>query len=154
MSVNALSTKLWRERELLNLLQFKLEEQQLLLVSGKSQWVDHASREIESVLEKLQEASLSRAVASSWVATDLGLPDDVTLAQLISAVNEPAWREVLGQHLEALRNSASSIAALRDTNSTYLRAAQRAAQESLAALDPEPSGPDRDKGPRLLDTNL
>lgn len=154
MSVNALSTRLWRERELLDLLQFKLEEQQLLLISGKSQWVGHAAREIETVLEKLREASLSRAVASSWVAAELGLPDDVTLAQLSAAVNEPAWREVLTQHLQALRTSASSITSLRDTNSTYLRSAQRAAQESLAALDPEPSGPDGDKGPRLLDTSL
>ncbi|GAA1135985.1 flagellar protein FlgN [Nesterenkonia lutea] len=154
MSVNALSTRLWRERELLDLLQFKLEEQQLLLVSGKSRWVGHAAREIETVLEKLREASLSRAVASSWVAAELGMPEDVTLAQLAAAVNEPAWREVLNQHLQALRTSASSITALRDTNSTYLRSAQRAAQESLAALDSEPSGSAEDNGPRLLDTKL
>ncbi|GAA1156393.1 flagellar export chaperone FlgN [Nesterenkonia sandarakina] len=154
MSANALSTRLWRERELLDLLQFKLEEQQLLLLSGKSQWIDHATREIESVVDKLQGASLSRAVESAHLASSLGLAGDVTLTQLAAAVEDPAWREVLEQHLRALRDSASTITALRDTNSSYLRAAQRAAQESLAALDPAGSASSTDTGPRLIDTDL
>ena len=39
MSVNDLSAVLWRERELLELLTFKLEEEQLLLTAGRSRWV-------------------------------------------------------------------------------------------------------------------
>ena len=36
MSANDLSNLLWRERELLELLVFKLEEEQLLLTAGKA----------------------------------------------------------------------------------------------------------------------
>ena len=36
MSANDLSACLWRERELLDLLAFKLEEEQFLLTTGKS----------------------------------------------------------------------------------------------------------------------
>ena len=36
MSANDLSNLLWRERELLELLVFKLEEEQLLLVAGRA----------------------------------------------------------------------------------------------------------------------
>ena len=53
MSVNELSAVLWRERELLELLTFKLEEEQLLLAAGRSRWVSHASREVEQVLDIL-----------------------------------------------------------------------------------------------------
>ena len=36
MAIHELSALLWRERELLDVLTFKLEEEQLLLTSGKS----------------------------------------------------------------------------------------------------------------------
>ena len=45
MSANDLSNLLWRERELLELLVFKLEEEQLLLTAGKSRWLPQATRE-------------------------------------------------------------------------------------------------------------
>ena len=45
--LNDVSTVLWRERQLLELLVFKLEEEQLLLTAGKVRWVNHASREVE-----------------------------------------------------------------------------------------------------------
>ena len=59
MGVNELSAVLWRERELLELLTFKLEEEQLLLTAGKSRWIEHATREVEQVLERLRSADSS-----------------------------------------------------------------------------------------------
>lgn len=137
MSLNSLTTALWRERELLDLLEFKMEEQQLLLVSGKSQWVDRATKEIEAVLEKVSSASLARAVESASVASEQGLDADVPLSEIVAAVTDSAWRDVLEGHLTALRGSTARIAALRETNTQYLRSAQRAAQETLAELDAE-----------------
>lgn len=137
MSLNALTTLLWRERELLDLLEFKMEEQQLLLLAGKSQWMDRATQEIETVLEKVRAASLSRAVESASVAADYGLQDDVPLAEIVAAVKDPAWRDVLHGHLTALRACTARIATLRETNTHYLRSAQRSAQETLANLDAE-----------------
>ncbi len=44
MAASELSAQLWKERELLELLLFKLEEEQLLLIAGKSRWISHARR--------------------------------------------------------------------------------------------------------------
>jgi len=46
MAASELSAQLWKERELLELLLFKLEEEQLLLIAGKSRWISHATREV------------------------------------------------------------------------------------------------------------
>ena len=72
--LNEVSTVLWRERQLLELLVFKLEEEQLLLNAGKSRWVNHASREVEIVLDQLRAAELLRAVKVESAAEELGLP--------------------------------------------------------------------------------
>ncbi|MCT1606247.1 flagellar protein FlgN [Nesterenkonia massiliensis] len=159
MPMTSLNALLWREREMLDLLEFKLEEQQLLLVGGKSQWLDRATKEIDIVLEKVNAASLARAVESATVATELGLDDDAPLSQIVAATSEEAWRETLESHLGALRSAAARIAQLRDTNSAYLRSAHRATQETLAALDTDAYGgpgnsSSSDADPRILDTEI
>ena len=53
MSLTDLSSVLWRSRELLELLLFKLEEEQLLLAANRSRWLAHATREVEVVLDRL-----------------------------------------------------------------------------------------------------
>ena len=52
MALSDVSNILWRERQLLELLVFKLEEEQLVLAAGRARWLAHASREVESVLGK------------------------------------------------------------------------------------------------------
>ena len=68
MGANELSALLWRERELLELLSFKLEEEQLLLTAGKSRWVQHATREVEQVLVRLRSTGLARSVEAASLA--------------------------------------------------------------------------------------
>jgi hypothetical protein len=68
VGANELSALLWRERELLELLIFKLEEEQLLLMSGKSRWLQHATREVEQVLNLVREAGLGRSVEVAALA--------------------------------------------------------------------------------------
>ena len=65
-----MSALLWRERELLELLVFKLDEEQLLLSAGRSRWVQHATREVEQVLELVREAGLGRSVEVAAVALE------------------------------------------------------------------------------------
>jgi len=134
MSVNDLSTLLWRERELLEMLVFKLEEEQLLLTAGRSKWLHHATREVEQVLGHLRTAGIERTVEASLVAVGWNLPEDATLRQLAEGAPDEAWRDVLLSHLTALTALTSQIADLRDTNLTYLRAATRATQETLAGF--------------------
>ena len=82
MSLTEVSSILWRERELLELLLFKLEEEQLLLAAGRSRWLGHATREVEMVLEEIRRAELGRAVEVEAVAAQLGLPAGISLREL------------------------------------------------------------------------
>ncbi len=58
-----LSLILWRERELLDTLLYKLEIEQLVLAGGRSRWLPSAAREVETVLDAIRETELLRAVA-------------------------------------------------------------------------------------------
>jgi hypothetical protein len=134
LSANDLSNLLWRERELLELLVFKLEEEQLLLTAGKSRWLPQATREVEAVLARIRIAGVERTVEASSVALEWGLPDDATLRQLVERAPSDTWRDILQSHLTALTALTAQIAEVRDTNLTYLRAATRATQETLATV--------------------
>jgi hypothetical protein len=63
-----LSTLLWREQELLDLLLFKAEEKQYLIVTGKSRWLARIAHEIEVVLEQLRSLELERAATTETIA--------------------------------------------------------------------------------------
>jgi hypothetical protein len=130
--MNELSAVLWRERELLELLTFKLEEEQLLLTAGRSRWIDHASREVAQVLERLRLVGLERSAESAAVASDWGAPTDAPLREIVEAAPAGPWGEILAAHLRAMVELTSQIAALRDENERFLRAAARATQETLA----------------------
>ncbi|WP_210479821.1 flagellar export chaperone FlgN [Naasia sp. SYSU D00948] len=138
MSANELSTLLWRERELLELLLFKLEEEQLLLTAGKAKWLPFATREVEQVLARLRKAGIERTVESESVAAAWGAHEGATLRELIRVAPSDAWRDILSSHLTALTGLTAQIADIRDANLTYLRAASRSTQETLANLEPQP----------------
>ncbi|MEX1080067.1 MAG: flagellar protein FlgN [Homoserinimonas sp.] len=139
MGANELSAALWRERELLDLLVFKLEEEQLLLAAGKARWLQFATREVEQVMDRLRTASLARTVEVSSVAKEWGTEENATLRDLVEHAPEGAWAELFSAHLTAMSELTSQIAELRDLNETYLRSAIRSSQETLA-------GPQGDAG--------
>ena len=62
MALSDVSNILWRERQLLELLVFKLEEEQLVLAAGRSRWLVYATREVENVLGEIKRIELERAV--------------------------------------------------------------------------------------------
>ena len=149
MSANELSTLLWRERELLELLLFKLEEEQLLLAAGKSKWLPFATREVEQVLVRLRTAGMERTVESAALAAEWGLPDEATLRELVDVSPSLTWRDILSSHLTALTNLTAQIAEIRDTNLTFLRAAARSTQETLAGMAPDAGGYDGRGAPAM-----
>ena len=134
-AVHDLSALLWQERELLDLLTFKLEEEHLLLTAGKTQWISHATREGEHVLERLQGGGLGRAVAAAAVARDWELSEEATLRDLAAGAPDTVWAEILSAHLAAMTDQTARIRQLRDANAQFLRAAARSTQETLAATE-------------------
>src|SRR5690349_6682234 len=67
-----LSTLLWREQERLDLLLFKAEEKQYLILTGKTRWLARIAHEIEVVLDQLRTLEVERAAATEEIATRVG----------------------------------------------------------------------------------
>jgi hypothetical protein len=137
MGANELSALLWRERELLDLLTFKLTEEQLLLTGGHARWLAHATAEVESTVNRLREAGLAREVQSSIVAQEWGIEGHASLGQIADAAPAGPWGDLLRAHMTAMATQAAQIQTLRDSNTNFLRAASRSTQETLASLHPE-----------------
>ncbi|KGM13064.1 flagellar export chaperone FlgN [Cellulomonas bogoriensis] len=160
MGLNELSGVLWRERQLLELLLFKLEEEQLILTSGRTQWLGHATREVESVLEQIRSAELGRAVEADAAAREVGVPEGSSLTALAAAAKAP-WDELLQEHHEAFVSLTDQINALAEGNRDLLASSHRAAQETLMNLqenvqtyDPKGGAHGTDGGSMLLDQAL
>ena len=133
MSVAELSAVLWRERQLLELLLFKLEEEQLVLSTGRSRWLGHATREVEQVLDQIRAAELGRAVEADAAARDFGIAPASGLLALASAAPEP-WKDLLTSHRDAFVSLTSQIQDVAQGNRALLTSSHRAAQETILGL--------------------
>jgi hypothetical protein len=133
VSLTELSSVLWRTRELMELLLFKLEEEQVLLAAGRSRWLAHATREVELVLDQIRQAEVIRAAHSQAVAIELNLPVDASLAQLADAAPMP-WFELLHQHRKAFLTLTAEIGGMAELNRDLLTAGQRAARETMLVV--------------------
>lgn len=131
--LNDVSTVLWKERQLLELLVFKLEEEQLLLTAGKARWVNHASREVEIVLEQLRAAELLRAVKVEAAAEELCLESYPGLRSLSQASPEP-WASIFSRHRQAFLELTSEVRELSERNRHLLAKGRDAAREALSWL--------------------
>src|SRR2546430_1250639 len=117
MSLTDLSSVFWRLRELLELLLFKLEEEQLLLASGRTRWVAHATREVELVLDQIRHTEVVRAAHTQAVAAELNLPPDASLANLCLQAPAPGG-ELLRQHRQAFLTLTAEITGLATPTGT------------------------------------
>src|SRR5690349_24785508 len=90
MGLADLASILWREREMLELLLFKLEEEQLVLSGGRTRWLAHATREVEVVLEEIRRTEVVRAVEVEAIGASMGLGSNPSLTDLADAA-PPPW---------------------------------------------------------------
>jgi hypothetical protein len=133
MGLREVSAILWRERHLLELLLFKLDEEQLVLAAGRTRWLPRATREVEMVLEEIRQTELDRAVEVSRVALDLGLPSGASLRQLAECAPEP-WQGILVEHRSAFLSLTDEITTLVQTNRELLVRGQKAVRDVLSSL--------------------
>lgn len=132
MGLPEVSTILWRERNLLELLLFKLEEERLLLTAGLNRWLPRATREVELVLTELQRIEGSRAGALDGLAAELGLEPGRTLLE-VAAAAPPPWDGLLEQHQEAFLVTVREIGPLERAHRDLLGAPE--AEAALAWLE-------------------
>ena len=133
MGMADVSSTLWRERNLLELLLFKLEEEQLILAAGRSRWLARATAEVEMVLGEIKGAELQRAVEVDGLAAELGLHPNPSLSELAAVAPEP-WNGLLEQHRAAFLVATQEITELATMNREMLAAGLRATEEALAWL--------------------
>jgi hypothetical protein len=103
-----LSSTLWRLREVLDQLLFKVFETQLVMRSGQPKWLAKASRELDSALQEVRHVEVLRAVETVSIADQLGLPPDVSLRAVAEGAPSP-WDEIFREHREALRKLSEEI---------------------------------------------
>ena len=137
MSMEDLSSVLWRERELLETLLYKLEVEQLVLASGRTHWLATAAREVEMVLDRIREIEVLRAVELDTLAFELGLEPNPSLHQIADASEEP-WRTIWLDHREAFTTVATQISEMSQSNRVLLTAGYQAAQATLLSMSEEP----------------
>jgi hypothetical protein len=128
-----LATVLWDEREVMNLVLFRLTVERLVVSSGHNRWLADANRELEIALDHLHRVEVLRAMESAAVAELLALPADATLATLADAAPEP-WSTMLRSHREALLALAAEIAEAVEENRRLLDAGARMLRDTLLSI--------------------
>src|SRR3954469_12925284 len=127
-----LSTLLWREQELLDLLLFKAEEKQYLILTGKARWLGRIAHEIEVILDQLRTLEVERAAATEAIAVKLGLGADPSLRQVADSAPAP-WNDLLGKHHEALLVLVTDLRSLSDTNRELIEGGLAAIGDALVS---------------------
>jgi hypothetical protein len=158
MALSDVSNILWRERQLLELLVFKLEEEQLVLAAGRSRWLSHATREVESVLGEIRRIELERAVLVADAGRELGLSGAPSLKEL-SGLTSPPWDGIFAEHRRALLKLAQEIDTITQSNRDILQRGAQATREALVAIgeididayDGRGALPDRTLALRIVD---
>lgn len=140
MGLRELSSILWRERQLLELLLFKLEEEQLLLAAGSTRWLPRATKEVEMVLEEIRYTELERSVEVDRVAAEVGLPPGPSLRALAEVAPSP-WGGMLTEQRQAFLSLTEEIVGLVQTNRELLSRGQAAVREVMASLGENRSDP-------------
>jgi hypothetical protein len=133
MGLADLASILWREREMLELLLFKLEEEQLVLAGGRTRWLAHATREVETVLEEIRRTEVLRAMEVEAVGASLGVGANPSLGALADAA-PPPWSDLLNQHRKAFLTLTAEVTALAEANRDLLTTGSRAVRETMLTV--------------------
>jgi hypothetical protein len=131
---SAVSTMLWREREVLDRLQFALVTQQLVLRDGQIRWLASADAQVSQAVDGLRELALLRSIEVADLAERLGVSPDISLHDLAALAPEP-WGDLLAEHRTALAERTAEITATTAENRRLLQAGSAAAQQTLSRAD-------------------
>jgi hypothetical protein len=150
MGLSDASSILWRQRQLLELLLYKLEVEHSLLSGGRARWLARATNEVGVVLEELQTTELSRAIAMDEVAELLELQPGSTLRVIAEAAPAP-WGSIFAEHRVAFLALTDEIAVMADLNRDLASDGHRAITDALVSVQferPDPLGTGHGTGGR------
>ena len=133
MSIPDLAAVLWRQRELLERLVYRLECEQLLLAAGRTRFLGMATGEVEQLLDELAVVELQRASIADRVSVEAGIETGASLEDIAAGV-QPPWTEVLLEHRQALLTLTAELSALAETNRYLMAAGMKAVETALSQL--------------------
>ncbi len=133
MNLAELSNVLWRQRQLLDLLLFRMTVEQTLLVGRQVRWLARATDEVEAVLEEMRQTELVRAVVLEEVSQELGLGPDPSLRELVEAAPTP-WGDIFEEHRRAFLSLTDEVQTIAASNRELLGREQRATRELIDEL--------------------
>lgn len=126
-----LSRTLWKQRGLIEVLQYRLEVQQMVLAAGRETRLQIALEEVEAAMEDIRRSERSRDQIVRQCANHLTLPESASLAELREVVADP-WGPMLAEHQDALLAMVADTERLAGTNREL---AQRGANDTRSVLD-------------------
>jgi hypothetical protein len=133
MSLPDLAAILWRQRELLERLTYRLDCEQLLLAAGRTRWLATATSEVELLIDELAVVEMQRATVADAVARDLGVPLGASL-EVLAAASSPPWTAMLLDHRNALLTVTAELSSLAEANRQLTAAGLAAVEASLATI--------------------
>jgi flagellar biosynthesis/type III secretory pathway chaperone len=133
MSLPDLAAVLWRQRELIEVLCYRLECEQLLLAAGRTSRLHLATSEVESTVDGLQVVEMQRAEAADRASIELGLPAGSGLSDLAAAA-QPPWTGVFLEHRAALIALTAELKALAESNKQLVTGGMTVLQTAMDSL--------------------
>ncbi len=122
---------LWRQRALIETLQYRLEVQQLITASGRDGRLQTAVDEVEAAMDELRRAERQRDDVVRLCSASMNLPATASLADIRERCDEP-WRSLLAEHQAALL---SLVAAAEQLAAHNRELALRGANNARALLE-------------------
>jgi hypothetical protein len=134
-----LAQTLSAERELLELLLFKLIEARLVLTADEPRFVPQAMLEVESVVDRIRFSEIRRNDAVRGLAAAVGVaPEDLTLRYLAGSAPEP-YRTMFEQHRDHFHQLAGEIEQVTLDNRRLASLALRNITDTLGAIIGQPA---------------
>lgn len=126
-----LSESLWRTRELLDVLAYRIEVQRALVETARSSWLARSTRDVDEVIATIRSSELARAVDLVPLTTLLDLPATASLREIAEAVPSP-WDQVLAEHRYALAEATGQLTRAALANRELLASSAQAIEDALA----------------------
>jgi flagellar biosynthesis/type III secretory pathway chaperone len=137
MGLDHLSICLWDEQAALEDLAFRLEQELLVLTSGRHQWLNRTTAEVAVALNRLGDLEKRRLEISRSVAEELGVTGDATLSALAEA-SVPDDAKTLRDHRQRLRDLLGLVQGLAERTRFVLARNLAATNDALACMGATP----------------
>jgi hypothetical protein len=135
--VEDLSACLWEERAAVEQLVFRLEQENLVLASGRHRLLMQSTAEVAAASATVDQTESRRQEITRALGAQLGLAEPVTIDAIADAVPVES-AEALRAHRAAMRDLVRSVTVLTDANRELIARGLAAATDALALVGAAP----------------